>query len=183
MPSVQTILWNETDEDLRRACIELWEQVWPNPPEAARPPREERVKARYAALDDHRLHVITEGGQLIAVARTFLQTVTASHDGTERDIDVVALASVCSHPDRRGEGFGDGVVTAAFEHAAEAGRPSLFQTGVPEFYERFGGRTISNEITTSAPGEDAFTDDCVMIYPNTPSWDESVTIDLTVAGW
>ncbi len=183
MPAVQSLQWNDTDDDLRQGCIELWERVWPNPPEAAKPPREERVAARYGSLEDHRIHVVVEDGAVLAVARTFLQTVTAKSAGVDRDIDVVALASVCSHPDRRGEDLGNAVMTAAFDHVAEAARPSLFQTGVPNFYERFGSRIISNEVMTSAVGEEAFTDEYVMIHPGDQDWDDEATIDLQIAGW
>jgi len=142
------------------------------------------MSERFDPLDHHLLHLAFDGSELVAVARTFHHTV---HIG-ERELPVVALASVCSDTTRRGEGWGDAVVRSAFSHCAAVGRPSLFQTGVPGFYERFGATTITNRVVTSLPGAAPFDDDYVMIYPsagswNDDAWDEEPAIDLRMAGW
>ena len=130
-----------------------------------------RGEVTHLAFDRH--------DQLVGIARTFEHTI--GYGDAERAI--IALASVCSHPDRRGDGFGDAVVRAAFERVDNAGVPALFQTPVPEYYERFGCQLIDNRITTSKPGAKSFQDPWAMIYPASPGWNNAALIDLRIDAW
>lgn len=175
MPDVDVVSWNGANDGVIDLCVDLWERVWPGDKHT----RRARMNERFDPLDEHLFHLAFDGDELVAIARTFHHTVQIS----DRETPIVALASVCSEPSRRGEGWGDAVVRSAFAHCAGAERLGLFQTGVPGFYERFGSRTISNRVFTSQPGASAFTDDFVMIHPNGPEWDEAAEIDLRMAGW
>lgn len=175
---VRTSAWLELDDSTRRNCAELWTMVWPSDGVTA-DDRVERVDERDASCEAHQVHLAMRDGVVLAVSRTFLHTVRLG-DVTQ---PIVALASVCSSPNHRGEGLGDAVVVEAFRRVLETGFPSLFQTGVPTFYERFGSRIITNHIMTSAPNAMPFTDDCAMIHPGDTPWDDRKTIDLLSSGW
>lgn len=174
--------WNTLDTDTRHACAYLWELVWPSTEIADVNTRLRRMDTRSEGLDNELLHLATdEDDRLVAVARTFEHTI--GYGSTERRI--MALASVCSNPNRRGEGFGEAVTQAAFQRVDAAGIHSLFQTPVPEFYERFDSTYIDNVITTSKPGAKTFWERYVMVYAGRDdvAWDNTVTIDLRSHAW
>ncbi len=169
--------WASLNELERREATRLWEFVWPS--EGGTDKRLQKLSETYRRLDDHRVHRVSVNQQLVAIARTFRHVVGL--DG--RDTDIVALASVCTHPDVRGDGHGDAVVRASFAHVAELAIPALFQTPVPDFYARFGSRTIPNPITSSTPGAELFDDPWVMIHPGDATWDDDAVVDLRGSGW
>lgn len=169
---IESLYWNDCSPELREACADLWALVWP--PGRSSEEREQK----YLELREHEVHVATVDAEVLAVARTFKQTILIDDNARE----VVALASVCSHPEHRGRGYGHAVAKAALDRSSDS-TPALFQTGVCEFYEQLDGRVIDNEISTSATGVEAFTDDCAMIHPRSTPWDDAASIDLTVAGW
>ena len=80
-----------------------------------------------------RRFVIMEGDRAVAHARTFVRGIKI--DSIE--VPVLALASVCTHPDFRGAGFGVEVTNKALEQIGQDAWPdvSLFQTPVAKFYE------------------------------------------------
>ena len=176
---VANLSWSEVDAQARRACVDLWHLVWPDDDPAGPAARLARTDPIYAALDAMQLHLAYDGTSLRAVARTFLHAVTL--DGNP--VEIVALASVCSDPNHRGQGWGDAVVNAAFERVDSEGRPAFFQSPVPKYYERFGARTVQNKIFTSIDGADAFSDPWAMIYPGDSSWEDTARIDLCAPGW
>lgn len=172
--------WSELDRTTQIACAELWEHVWPTSGSPDTEARLHKMQTRSPGLRDERIHLAFDpDGTVVALARTFEHTIGYG-DG---DREIVALASVCSDPQRRGEGFGDAVVHAAFRRVDDRGVPSLFQTPVPGFYERFDCRVVNNEITTTAPGAEAFDDPWAMIYPADQSWTDDLAIDLRSPGW
>ncbi len=174
---VETQSWSAVPAATRLACAALWEQVWPSGDTADLEARLTKMEANHPA---HQVHFAIDGaGQVVAVARTFEHTI--GYGDNERPI--IALASVCSNPDRRGEGFGDAVVRAAFERVDASGVPALFQTPVPDFYDRFGSRLIDNDIFTSKPGANSFDDPWAMIYPAQTDWGDTQPIDLRTDGW
>lgn len=172
--------WRGLEHDLQLRCAQLWESVWPSTAAGDTAARLHKMNARCADLTDDLVHIASDhDGHIVAVARTFEHTI--GYGDTERNI--VALASVCSDPLRRGEGFGDAVVRAAFDRVQRSQLPALFQTPVPHFYERFGSRLIDNHIVTSKPGAKPFADPWAMIQPGPGRWDDDVVIDLRIAGW
>lgn len=170
--NIESLYWNDCNPELRSSCADLWAIVWP--PGRSSVEREQK----YEGLREHEVHIARVDGEVFAIARTFNQTILMG----DSPRDVIALASVCSHPEHRGEGYGKAVALAALARSS-AVAPALFQTGVPSFYERLGGRVINNSISTSTVGVEAFTDDRIMIHPKDAPWDEAAAVDLTVAGW
>lgn len=176
----ETLPWEDLPLETQRACAQLWEQVWPSSDTGDTEARIAKTSRRAADHRNQNLHLaFDESDRLAAVARTFEHVI--GYGDTVRAI--LALASVCSTPDRRGEGYGDSVTRAALERANELGLTMLFQTPVPTFYERYGCRVIENEITTSKPDAESFKDPWAMIYPGDSLWDDAAAIDLRIAGW
>lgn len=175
--SVRTEDWADLDYSTRRGCALLWQEVWPT--DGGIDARLDQMDARHESQTAHRVHMLLVDGMVVAVARTFLHTVQLGQ--TPRL--VLALASVCSSPHHRGQGFGDAVARVALKRCEELGLPALFQTGVPAFYERMGSRIIENEIITSAPNAEPFHEPWAMIHPGDAEWDDTQKIDLLAPGW
>ena len=125
--------------------------------------------------------VIWKKKQAVAAARTFHRVIFVAG----RELNVLALASVCTDPSCRGEGLGRLIVTAAFKDV-ESNKfdLSLFQTGVSEFYEKLNCRLIENEILNrkSPESDPPFSDAHAMIYPSNYDWPEG-TVDLNGDGY
>lgn len=177
---IETLSWSDASPELLTGCGELWHRVWPS--EDGVEASAARRADKYAALKGHQVHIGIDDtdGELtvVSVARTFEHTVSLG----DTALPVIALASVCSDPDRRGEGWGDAVARAALERT-HAALPALFQTGVPAFYERLGSRLITNDVSTSTPGAEAFEDPYVMIHPGDGIWNDTAPVDLLSPGW
>lgn len=141
-------------------------------------------KSKSGKDGNHATHfLISEGNKAIAHARIFPREIYTP-DGL---LKVAALASVCVDANHRGEGLGAAVVRCAFEMVDRGTFPvSLFQTGVPGFYERLGARSVDNKFVNSGCDKDAeaspWWDKYVMIYPGEYPWPEG-TIDLNGPGY
>lgn len=134
------------------------------------------------------MFVVWDGETAIANASFFTREILT----TSGLLPVMALAAVCSAPDRRGEGWGRRVVAAAFAEV-DAGKVSvsLFQTGVPDFYRKLGARTVENLFLNTGeldPRPDHGTREQpwwsphVMIYPAAYPWPEG-PVDLRGPGY
>jgi predicted N-acetyltransferase YhbS len=127
-----------------------------------------------------RFVVVGAGGMVVAHARTFVREVKTEDGET---LPVLALATVCSDPDVRGKGYGAEVTKSAFAQVGDGDWPgvSLFQTPVPEFYEKLNCRIVDNKFVdrTNADSPDSWPwrDDIAMIYPSTFAWPDGV-IDI-----
>lgn len=51
---------------------------------------------------------------------------------------LLAITWVAVHPDHQGKGIGRKMVAVCMEEARRRGRPVIFTTDVPEFYEKLG---------------------------------------------
>ena len=150
---------------------------------------EERVLEMMSDKDPNSLEFMTgrryiianDDGLIVAHARTFVREIkTELNDQT---VPVMALASVCSDPDVRGQGLGSQVTKLAFELVGKDGWPalSLFQTPVPVFYEKLNCRIVKNKFVnrtnTDAPDAWPWRDDIVMIHPGSANWPDGI-IDI-----
>ena len=162
------------------AVLALVRQVWP--PEDDAPPDVNGAITRWKERGSFTL-VIEEGASVIAHAQLFRREVKTA----QGVLPVGALAGVCVHPDQRGHGYGARIARHAFKLLPELGvEVSLYQTDVPEFYEKLGARRITNRIfdgTRDGGGhENAFWAAYAMIYPATFDWPDG-KIDLNGPGY
>jgi predicted N-acetyltransferase YhbS len=162
------------------SIIALVSQVWP--PADGKQPTVEEVIARCKGRGSL-IIVMQEKGAVIAHAQIFRREIKTEH-GT---LPIGALAGVCVHPDQRGHGYGAEVVRHAFQVLPELGvEVSLYQTDVPEFYEKLGARRVTNQFfdgtRTDGGRENPFWGAYEMIYPASFSWPEG-EIDLNGPGY
>lgn len=183
MRTTKTLPWRHVDDATKLACASIWEQVWPSSDGADIEARLARIEESSSLTSELRWHLLFDDEEVVAVARTFRHAVTVGTDPKDASAQsIIALASVCTDPSRRGEGLGEAVALEALARASED-VPALFQTGVPEFYEKLGARRIPNAITTSLEGARGFHEPAAMIYPADVPWDDEAAIDLRIAGW
>jgi GNAT superfamily N-acetyltransferase len=178
--------WPLGDVALEARLQAIWDLVWP-PEEkpnpllyAGEPPPEEE----WPAPRHSRIFLLRDTGfqQILAGARIAPRRVRIGGDSRV----VLALASVFSHPEYRGRGYGRVVTRAALERV-DAGdfEVALFQTPVPEFYQRLNCRLITNPIINSRALNRnicPFWQDHAMIYPANFPWPEG-ELDLLGPGW
>ena len=161
-----------------RALAALIDQIWPQPdvrlPELAARLRES------SPIGSQRL-IAWQGNQAVAHAHTFsrpIQTPTGR-------LEAMALAGVCVQPQLRSLGLGKAIVKQAFEQVEQGDFAfSLFQTGVPGFYEKLGCRAVANQFidSTSQLTGSPWHHVHVMIYPAAFPWPAG-QIDLLGPGY
>ncbi|WP_309026675.1 hypothetical protein [Pelagicoccus enzymogenes] len=161
----------------------LWGDVWP---EAVEGPLEESLEHFFldrsaderGQAGSERFHLIEGDAEILAVARSFVRYV--KFDADDGQWPVLALAGVCSSPDKRGHGFGRLVVEDAFSRLGPKLPWCLFQTGVPEFYEKLGAVRVDNAFFNS-DAEDTqanpWWDPHVMVLSAQEKWPEG-RVDL-----
>lgn len=166
----------------------LLDRIWPHDDRGPEDRAQKllRIGAEYdgPAAQQPRSLVVIDQGEAIAHAMVFERVIQLG----DKPRSVMALAAVCSNPDRRGEGLGAAVVQAAFD-LVDAGvfGMSLFQTSFPveSFYNRFGATRVENRITNSLgddPTANPFWDDIVMRYPASSDWSDA-EVDLRGPGY
>ena len=165
---------------LTASLFALNQQVWP-PAADVPPPDLDHVMERWRAQSCAHFVIVDEESEnyVLAHSRIFRREIS-----TERvPRSVGALASVCVHPDYRGRGWGADVVRAAFDYLPEMNvEVALFQTAVPQFYEKLGCRIIDNRFHNHGDYDDVFWDDYKMIYPASFAWPDG-EIDLNGPGY
>ncbi|MBK1876430.1 GNAT family N-acetyltransferase [Pelagicoccus mobilis] len=178
----------ELDDEEIRELLNLWQRVWPLA-EFDEESDLDRVRefreTRLGTTDREELfHVLCNGGRIVGVARSFLREIEFIESG-ER-IRVLALAGVCSEPEARGVGVGKAVVESAFARIGEDVPCSLFQTGVPGFYEKLGAFLVENEFVNSKSADDSsarpWWDPYVMVLGERGKWPEG-RVDLLGAAY
>ena len=157
------------------------------PPRVLAGVRPQPVSAPPPAIDwpperASRIFLIRHGEPIVATSRFLPRRVRTSRG----PLDVLALAGVQTHPEFRGRGFGRAVVRAALAYVDRGiFDVSLFQTGVPEFYEKLACRRVSNPFTNALAADPAgvpWWEHNIMIYPAEYPWPEG-PIDLQGPGW
>lgn len=175
-------VWRAQREDLglkwaMEAC-RLWEVSFSKGEEE--PPLVERAVAFLARERVSRgmvegsevFHLVTGSGKLDAVAWSFIREVAI--EGFGEPVPILALAGVCSSLEARGRGFGAAVVRDAFSRVGPEVEWSLFQTGVPRFYQKLGAELVTNRFVNSLSEKDVeanpWWDEHVMVYRSGRKW-------------
>ena len=162
-------------DDLLLQVIRLKRATWPKPEHGAIDLVASR--AELMAKPGCRLHLGCVDGMVVAHAEVFLRDIRIG-GAPQR---VVALAGVCVDQSRRGSGYGRDIVLAAFAEVGPVTAPTmLFQTKVPDFYDKLGCRRVGNRFVNSLgadPQARPWWNDFTLIYPATAPWGEGV-VDL-----
>ena len=111
--------------------------------------------------------VIWDRGNPVAHAKTFVRQIEIG----PHEIAILALATVCSAPGQRGRGFGRKVVESAFRQVDRGeAEYSLFQTGVPDFYQKLHCFSVTNNFFWDYGGQrqSPFFEDQIMVYAGAP---------------
>jgi hypothetical protein len=170
------------------AIAELVVSIWPKPGRTvetmAADMRDQWRAYRGPERQHPRSFLVREAGRVIAHASFDPRTIGT----TVGDMNVLALARVCTNPAIRGRRLGQAVVKAAFELVDDGSFPfALFQTtdDVQAFYDKLGAMRISNRFVNSLaedPTADPFWSPVRMRYPAGPRWPEG-EIDLRGPGY
>ncbi len=178
---------NELTRPTAAEIVDLMNSVWPSPEKTAaeliRQTMEAAQKADDSVESQKTRYIVWDGGRVVAHARTFVRSI--AFEGGQ--LDVLALANVCTAHDCRGLGLGKAVVSRALKKREQLGLSvCLFQTGVVGFYKKFGGRQVDNRFINSRNREDPqsnpWWDEAVMIVPAGAKWPDG-TIDLGGDGY
>ena len=163
------------DRDIAQ-MVDLFLLVWPPKKRNARAELIEKCKWTRGQFDIRFL--IRENDRIVAHTNIFSRPMLLG----QKKVVVMALSGVCVHPNFRGRSYGKALVEKAFKYVDNRRfQCSLYQTEVPEFYDKLGARTLDNKVINSldpkfadsSPFEDAF----VMVYPKSYAEIEG-TIDL-----
>lgn len=116
-------------------------------------------------------HLIIRGDELLGYSESFPRDILINGALTS----VMGLATVCVSKAHRGFGYGRALVLSAFERVDAREFPfAMFQTGVPDFYEKLGCEIVEarfiNSLNAETPEQNPFWDDCVMIYSKGFAW-------------
>lgn len=171
----------ELNEADLKAYGDLNKVVWPHNPCAA---PKEIMPEDAASRPERILAFVKEEGAIISGAEGFALKIFPQNG---RPMTVLALASVCTHPDYRHKGLGERMVKAVLKRVDDGEFPvALWQTGVPDFYQRLGAKAVGNRFVNTAhptdKGKTPFWDKVIMIYPAGASWPDGV-IDIKALGY
>lgn len=145
--------------------------------------------------DQSRLHSFRENNKtgevilinsddlLVSHTKIFPRTIFAG----DKSIEVTALAGVAVLDKYRGYGLGKLMIKEVFKLIGQNKLSTcLFQTTIPEFYEKLGARTIENRFFNSKnllqPQVNPWWNPNVMIYPENAIWPKE-NIDLNGEGF
>lgn len=170
-----------SDEQLR-GIFQLLDATWPN-----FKPKEDNWEKRKSEFHKtnplKQCHVLFDDFEVIGYAETFERTVSAGN----QMIKLMGLGSVCVSEDYRGKGLGADIIRICFGRVSHGEFPvCLFQTGVPDFYERLDCKEINNSFVNSKdlnkPAKNPFWDKHIMIHPSRYDWPSGI-IDLLGTGY
>ena len=168
---------DQVPEDLAKASLALELATWPEAVEASGEDGPAFVVKRPGAIAFFAMDT-----ELLGYAEVFPRTIF-SEDGP---METWGLGSVCVTKERQGEGIGRKIVEACFQEVDRHKGVSLFQTGVPGFYEKLNCEAVHNrfinKLDKEQPEANPFWDEYVMIYPKGAKWPTG-TIDLNGKGY
>ena len=177
-----------TDEIV--AIVSLVSAIWPHPQKTISElvdtfmERHFRYLASYPGIAHPSVrHLGWVDGQLVGHALTFERPVISERS----EIPVMALSGVCVSPSYRRNGIGIALARDAFRRVDEWEFPvSIFQTTIPDFYQRLGAAVVGNRFFDSKnednPDAPPWTDGRIMIYPSAYPWPTG-PVDLNGPGY
>lgn len=182
MPTMTTTAFDDLSAERLVACCQVWVETWPDhgdlDPVVRAADIRERCQTAEPALNDHLIHILSDGEAVLAVSRTFRHSVNVAGQAQP----VVALASVATRPDQRGHGYGAAVVRQAFA-GMRGDEVALYQTKVPDFYRKLGARELVDAVVVNRRDDrQAFWDPHTIIFPASYRWPAG-EIDLNGPGW
>lgn len=189
LPPVQRLRIATMSPAQLRAVWELWHRVFPRPGVTLEQRLTQFLGSSLGSVGE--LFVVWEGATPVATACTFPREIRTPRG----PLTVLALAGVCSVPERRGDGLGRAITRAAFADVDSGRYPvSLFQTNVPDFYAKLGARVVTNPFVNSrfdpndpaqagrGTREQPWWSTHAVIYPATYAWPDG-EIDLQGLGY
>lgn len=166
------------------SIVALLNRVWPDPRREAEELVDDFIcRSRLPERAPNERVVIWEGERPLALADSYGRRIFTPAG----EMIVQALNSVCVDPAFRGLGLGREAVLAAFARIGRGDFPlALFQTGVPQFYEKLGARRVNNRFINRRnpenPQVNPWWEANVMIYPAGAPWPEGI-VDLNGNGY
>ena len=188
---VDTYCDSELTDQQITAILSLTDSIWPRSVSSivadVETFKQRIINNPELAAVTHRI-VVWDSSRAIAHAQVFPREIFLhdSQDNVVMSATVQALAGVCTAADCRGRGLGMAIVRRAFDRLRTAMSASLFQTGVPRFYENLGAMVVQNRFVNkkhkSDPTANPWWDENIMIYPAENEW-SGMTIDLNGPGY
>jgi hypothetical protein len=185
---IETLDRRSLSEADARAIAQLVVSIWPKPGRTVDTLAADMISRWKEYCGPERQHprsfVVREGGRVIAHASFDPRTIGTG----QGELNVLALARVCTDPAVRGRKLGQAVTRAAFALVDDQSFPfSLFQTtdDVQSFYENLGAVRIHNPFVNSLgddPTANPFWSPVIMRYPGGAGWPEG-EIDLRGPGY
>ena len=160
--SLMNLTW--PDNDTKKSLVKKVEEFYDDDPEKI-------------------CYCLYQNKELIGYAESIPLTIQIGNNCLE----VVGLGGLNVHPNWRGNGYGRVIVESVFTKIDNKEYPfCLFQTGIPQFYEKLGCKVIKNKFINSNNQEDPFAnplwDEYVMVYPASAQWPTG-TADLCREGF
>lgn len=165
--------------DDKLSIIKLVRSIWPSK-EGCEHSHEEDLKLFFADRPEE-LHIVLKCNyEISGYARVFLREILIGKEVYRN----CALAGVCVNESHRMKGYGHRIVRRAFELVDNKHYDcSVFQTGVPGFYEKLGAKIIYNSCVNSQDGNsNPWWDKFVMIYPSLIETSDQI-IDIKGKGY
>lgn len=182
--NVECLEWQSLNAQDAMQVGELTFAIWgPKDKPDARPQPAGNYKGYTGSANRRpRRYVIRDGGRIVSHASVFAREI----DIAGRRYIVAALGGVCTYEQYRGKGYAAEICRAVFQLVDRGDfELCLFQTGIPQFYEKLGCRCIANLIINSLakdPTKNPLWDANMMIYPQSLTLPDG-TLDLLGPGY
>jgi len=172
------------------AIVSLVSAIWPHPQKTISELIDTFMEQHFGYVASHPgvvqpsvRHLVWVDGQLVGHAFTFERPVILGNS----EISVMALSGVCVSPSYRRNGIGIALARDALRRVDDGEFPaSVFQTTIPDFYERLSAAVVGNRFFDSTneddPNASPWTDGCIMSYPSAYLWPTG-PIDLNGPGY
>lgn len=171
---------NDIDEATANNFARLLFALWAEKMTLAE--RVQEMKTAPKTLAGFRATVVYDGEKIIACSFGITRLVKIiAQNRVQR---ILALCGVGVDEHYRHRGFGKTVVEKQFSRVDNGEyEVAIFQTAIPEFYEKLSARRIGNHFINSTNEQSAFWEKYAMIYPQNYPWDDHGEVDLLGAGY